>query len=254
MSRKKVSLAADIDDLLSTSTPTDYDPEDQGYDAASYADGQPEGDEEVDEAWNAPVDVPDGRLRLKGGLHDTFDPEDPASAYAGRKASRSELGSSDEEDDEDDDEEEEEEESEEEEPTQQLRQRKQQQEEEEEEEEEESEEEEDDDDDAEGSEDGSEEDSEEEVEAPAILSSAFSKSRGGAAADEVDDASKGTHIGTQKRLWDSLLQLRMKMQPAMETSRQLPRPAAQMVLRSAAKKRKKSPLAQVSKHAFPITT
>jgi hypothetical protein len=235
MSRK--SLAADIDELLNVA-PRDYDPEDEpGYDAvarsSSYAEEGADGDDD------ALVDVPDGRLRLKGGLHDTFDPEDPRSAYAGRRASRRDLDS-------DSDSEEEEEE-------------------------EDSDEGEDDDaseeEDAEGGgeqsegsedagsssegdqdsagEDGSDDDDDDDDEenAPELLSSSFAKARRGGSASggsavgggaEPDDATRGTHIKTQKRLWDSLLQLRMRLQPAMESARQLPRPSMQMVLRSAA--------------------
>ena len=45
---------------------------------------------------------------------------------------------------------------------------------------------------------------------------------------EADDATRGTHVKTQKQLWDSLLTLRMRLQPAMESARQLPRPTTQV--------------------------
>jgi len=228
MSRK--SLAADIDDLLNVA-PRDYDPEDEpGYDAVttSY--------DHDDDEHDAPVDVPDGRLRLKGGLHDSFDPEDPSSAYAGRRASRRDLDSSDDDEQDDDGEEEENEDDEDE----------------EEDEGDDSSGSGDDDDDDDGSDDDSEsdeddqgededaadDDDEEEMEsAPALLSSSFAKTRrrdSNAEDEEPDDVTKGTHIATQKRLWDSLLQLRMRLQPTMESARQLPRPPAQELLRSAA--------------------
>ncbi len=103
MSRK--SLAADIDDLLNVA-PRDYDPDDEpGYDAAARSSSHAEDGGHDDE--DALVDVPDGRLRLKGGLHDTFDPEDPRSTYAGRRASRRDLDSEEEEEDDEEDDEEE---------------------------------------------------------------------------------------------------------------------------------------------------
>jgi protein AATF/BFR2 len=238
MSRK--SLAADIDDLLNVA-PRDYDPDDEpGYDAASRLSYQDDAHADDD----APVDIPDGRLRLKGGLHDSFDPEDPKSAYAGRRASRRDLDSDEEEeeleegeeeadheesdegsdeddgdddDDDGDDDDEQEEDDEEEEGSGEQSES------------------------SEGSEDGSgSEDGQEsggEEDAPALLSSSFAQARrrdsasGGAAATaggEADDATRGTHVKTQKQLWDSLLTLRMRLQPAMESARQLPRPTTQV--------------------------
>lgn len=228
MSRK--SLAADIDDLLNVA-PRDFDPEDEvGYDAVAVGSG--DGDEmEL-------VDVPDGRLRLKGGLHDSFDPEDPKSAYAGRRASRRDLDSDEEQggaeagrgdgsddgsggdtDESEDDEESEDEEGNEEHPASPSSE-----------------------DGSGGEEDqdtGEESSDDNEEDAPEVLSSSFAKARRRDSASEggggePDDVTRGTHIKTQKRLWDSLLQLRMRLQPAMESARQLPRSSTQAVLRSAA--------------------
>ncbi len=172
---------------------------------------------------------PRRRLRLKGTLHGRFDPADASSAYAGRASSRSARAAQDASDSGDDEDSS------------------------------------DDDDDMKGGEGGSgrnaaqeesdegdetdesggdddaeaqEQEQEQETDgehAPRLLSAGpGARRRAGSTPPSPDDATKGTHIGTQKRLWDSLLQLRMRLQPAMEAARQLPRADAQAALRSGA--------------------
>ena len=170
---------------------------------------------------------PRRRLRLKGTLHESFDPAEASSAYAGRASSRSARAAQDasdsgsDEDSSDDGDEMKcgeggggrnaaQEESDEGDETDESG----------------------DDDDAEEEEEEQEQETDGEH-APRLLSAGpGARRRAGSTPPEPDDATKGTHIGTQKRLWDSLLQLRMRLQPAMEAARQLPRADAQAALRS----------------------
>jgi protein AATF/BFR2 len=270
------SLADQLDELLASSAPRDYDPQD--LESTTADDGGLRAGAGNDGLGDDELGADDGRLLLRSTLDDALDPDVPNSRYAGRVLSRQALrsdedgtvakgdfvsSSSDEDDgssDGDDNtgvtlglaaEQQESEEGEESEAegertrrrrlraeATQLREAKKEktamlargsssdnsrtesdddeEEEEEEEEEKESDEDEDDeeDEDEQDTEDG-DGGSDGALNMGAMMSSV---------ADAVDDVSKGQHIQTQKRLWDSCLQLRMWMQPALETARRLPPP------------------------------